>query len=209
MTYKKLTTKGKLRWWKRRLKIRENRLKRSRKKRTSLRSLIRRADRRIAKLQKELAYISDDGVSFVASFEGFPNDGRPYNDPVGHCTIGYGHLLHRGNCTNGDHKKWGQLSKAEALDLLREDLDFFAEGVKTLTPSWKTLKQNERDALISFAFNVGLGAYGSSTLLKKLNIGRKKEAADEFLKWVYADGQRLPGLERRRQAERKIFLEGH
>jgi GH24 family phage-related lysozyme (muramidase) len=168
--------------------------------------IIQTATKRIQRIKASMSTISEDCVEFVAYFEGFPNDGKPYNDPVGHCTIGFGHLIHLGNCNAFDHQKWGQLTEKEAKQLLRQDLQEFAKGVQKLTTLWPQLDQHERDALISFAFNVGLGAYGDSTLLKKLNRGDKRGAADEFPRWVYASGQKLPGLVRRREAERKMFL---
>ena len=66
--------------------------------------------------------------------------------------------------------------------------------------------QGQFDALVSFAFNLGLGALRGSTLLKKLNVGNVKGAADQFLLWVNAAGKVLPGLQKRRQDERALFL---
>lgn len=214
MNYKELTTKAKIKFWKRALKRRQERLERSQTRKKQLRQLIKKANSRIARIKTELSLVSDQGVEFVAYWEGFPNQGKPYNDPVGHCTVGYGHLLHRGNCTPDSSKAvWiegqktpGVLTKEEGKRLLKKDLTYFALGVKEKTLLWHKLTTNERDALVSFAFNVGLGAYGDSTLLKKLNRGDMPGAANEFLRWVYADGQKLPGLERRRKAEREMFL---
>lgn len=67
------------------------------------------------------------------------------------------------------------------------------------------LNQNEFDALVSFTFNVGIGAWRESTLLRKLNSSARAQAADEFERWVYAGGRKLAGLENRRLAERKLF----
>lgn len=64
------------------------------------------------------------------------------------------------------------------------------------------------DALVSFAFNVGTHAFEISTLRRKLNREEYLDAADEFLRWVYAGGRKLRGLVRRREAERALFLEG-
>ena len=61
-------------------------------------------------------------------------------------------------------------------------------------------------SLVSFFFNLGLGALGDSTLLRKLNAGDYQGAADEFPRWVKAGGQTLPGLVKRRDAERALFL---
>ena len=212
MTYKRLSTKGKIKFWTARLKLRKRRLDRSRRRREYYRGVIKKANERIAKIKSELSLISDEGVEFVAFWEGFFS--KPYNDPVGHCTVGYGHLLHRGNCVAEDmddvwiigQKKPGQLSKAEGRELLKKDLTNFAKGVRDLTDTWNKLPQNKRDALISFAYNCGLGAYQDSTLRKYVNQGDIPRAAKEFGRWVYADGQKLPGLVNRREAERKMFL---
>lgn len=201
-----MTRKQRLKYWQTRLRIRRMRVLKAVAEKKELHHLIQTATKRIQRLKSSMSTISDDCVNFVAYWEGFPNDGKPYNDPVGHCTIGFGHLIHLGKCTPFDHEQWGQLSEKEAKQLLRKDLEIFARGVKEKTTLWPKLEQHERDALISFAFNVGLGAYGSSTLLKKLNAGDKRGAANEFPRWVYASGQKLPGLVRRRDAERKMFL---
>ena len=62
-------------------------------------------------------------------------------------------------------------------------------------------------ALLSLAFNIGVGALKKSSLLRYLNLGRIDEAADEFLRWVYAGGKVSKGLQRRRESERRLFLE--
>ena len=74
--------------------------------------------------------------------------------------------------------------------------------------TWRApLNQNQFDALVSWTFNLGPGNLRSSTLLKRLNAGDYRGAADEFLKWNKADGKVLPGLTKRREAERALFLE--
>lgn len=201
-----LSRKQRLRYWQKRLRIRRMRVLQAVAQKKEMHSVIQTATKRIQRIKASMSTVSEDCVNFVAYWEGFPNDGKPYNDPVGHCTIGFGHLIHLGNCNPYDYKQWGQLSEKEAKQLLRKDLEEFAKGVKDKTTLWPKLEQHERDALISFAFNVGLGAYGDSTLLKKLNRGDKRGAAKEFPRWVYASGQKLPGLVRRREAERKMFL---
>ena len=212
MKYKELTTRAKIKFWKRVYYRRKRRLENSRNYKKRMIKLVKKAHKRIAKIKAELSLISDDGVEFVAYWEGYLS--KPYNDPVGHCTVGYGHLLHRGNCTPEDSNKvWidgqktpGVLTKQEAKKLLKKDLTYFALEVKAVTSHWYKLRQHQRDALISFAYNVGVGAYSDSTLLKKLNKGDEPGAANEFLRWVYADGIELPGLVRRRKAEREMFL---
>lgn len=68
------------------------------------------------------------------------------------------------------------------------------------------ITQNQMDALCSLVFNIGMGAFGGSTLLKCINERKWKEAADQFLRWDKAAGQVLAGLMRRRKAERELFL---
>lgn len=70
------------------------------------------------------------------------------------------------------------------------------------------LTQGQFDALVSFAYNVGSRALSTSTLLKKLNAGDIKGAADEFLRWNKSGGKVMPGLNNRRKAERDVFLKG-
>jgi lysozyme len=115
-------------------------------------------------------------------------------------TIGYGH-----NCeANKDSDKiHPPISIEEAEDLLRKDLVQFEDYVNNQVPF---LNSNQFSAVVSFAFNLGCGNLGSSTLLKKLKEGEFDGASDEFGKWVYANKKKLPGLVRRREAERQLFL---
>jgi lysozyme len=91
--------------------------------------------------------------------------------------------------------------------LLEEDLQRFEAGVLRLCPAAAD-SQCHLDALVSFAFNVGLGNLQSSTLRMKYNRGDYAGAAEEFLKWTKAGGKVLNGLVRRREAERALFLSG-
>ncbi len=154
-----------------------------------------------AKLAEPIG-ISNDGVELIASFEGFVD--HPYNDPAGHATIGFGHLIHLGPVTNADRRKWGIITRAEGKRLLLQDLAKYEQAVRKLVKV--PLSQSEFDALVSFTFNVGPNALASSTLLRKLNAGNKRGAADEFLRWNKAGGKVLPGLTRRREAERRLFV---
>jgi lysozyme len=91
--------------------------------------------------------------------------------------------------------------------LLEKDLQRFEAGVLRLCPAAAD-NQCHLDALVSFAFNVGLGNLQSSTLRMKYNRGEYDGAAEEFLKWNKAGGKVLNGLVRRREAERALFLSG-
>jgi lysozyme len=91
--------------------------------------------------------------------------------------------------------------------LLEQDLQRFENGVSRLCPA-SDGSQPQFDAIVSFAFNVGLGNLQSSTLRMKYNRGDYTGAADEFLKWNKSSGKVLQGLVRRREAERVLFLAG-
>jgi len=144
--------------------------------------------------------ISQDGINLIKHFEGFRT--KAYLDSVGVPTIGYGH-------TKG--VKMGMiLTEDKCEQLLREDLEYFEKAVDSLVKI--PITQNQFDALVSFAFNLGEGNLKKSTLLKKLNQVQYantdvwNDIADEFLKWNKAGGKILSGLTKRRLAERMMFL---
>jgi lysozyme len=146
--------------------------------------------------------LSRAGAELIARFEGFVP--RPYDDAAGHATIGFGHLIHHGRVTAADRARWGTISRERALALLSEDARDATRAVQQHVRV--ALTQEELDALVSFVFNVGAGAFESSTLLRKLNAGDRHGAADELLRWSRADGRVLAGLLSRRRAERALFL---
>ena len=146
--------------------------------------------------------LSRAGAELIARFEGFVP--RPYNDAAGHATIGFGHLIHHGLMTAADRAHWGTISRERGLTLLSEDA---REAARAVEHSVRVpLSQEQVDALVSFVFNVGVGAFGSSTLLRKLNARDRQGAADELLRWSRAGGRVLEGLLNRRRAERALFL---
>jgi len=138
---------------------------------------------------------SADCVELVKRFEGFRS--TPYLCPAGRPTIGYGH-------TSGVTLATPEITEHEGGQMLARDLASFGHGVCSLVAV--PISQGQFDALVSFAFNLGLAALQSSTLLRKLNAGELAGAADEFMRWVHANGKELPGLVRRRAAERSLFL---
>ena len=148
--------------------------------------------------------LSPRGLRFIARMEGFFPE--VYNDPAGHCTIGYGTLLHLGACTEADRLKWGRLSRSEALALMRQELMEMSFELNRLVRVGLT--SGQRDALMSFTYNCGVSALRRSTLLSLLNQRRYRQAADQLLRWDKASGQVLPGLVKRRAAERLMFLQG-
>ncbi len=157
--------------------------------------------------------ISATGLALIEQFEGF--FARPYDDPAGHATVGYGHLLHFGPVTAADRRAtWvprqqtpGQLTGAEARQLLRQQLAAdYEPAVRRLE---LPLTQSQHDALVSFVYNVGTGALAAGTGIgRALRARRWQIAADELLHWDKAGvpPQPLPGLTRRRRAERALFL---
>lgn len=139
--------------------------------------------------------ISQKGIDLIKSFEGL--ELKAYQDVVGVWTIGYG--------STGSHVKPGMvITPKEAEDLLRKDVARFEACVDKQVSV--PLTQNQFDALVSFAFNLGCGNLASSTLLRKLNAKDYKGASLEFVKWNRAGGKVLAGLTRRREAEKALFL---
>jgi len=143
--------------------------------------------------------ISNDGLLIIKHFEG--RELRAYQDSVGVWTIGYGHT----SAAGPPQVFAGQtITEQQAEEILKTDLALFEKGVRDLVKV--AINGDQFAALVSFSFNVGLGALAGSTLLRKLNSGDYQGAANEFPRWVKAGGQTLPGLVRRRDAERALFL---
>jgi len=139
--------------------------------------------------------ISQAGVDAIKAFEGLRLDA--YKCPAGIPTIGYG--------STGSHVSMGMsITEEYAEVLLREDIERFERCVNEYVTV--ELTQHMFDALVSFAFNLGCGALKRSTLLKRVNVNRKEDAANEFLRWDNAGGRKLAGLTRRRNEEREMFL---
>ena len=144
--------------------------------------------------------ISSKGLKLIKHFEGLFLE--TYLDPVGIETIGYGHT--------GEHATPGnKITEEQAEEILQEDLIGHQAAVEKYVSV--SLDQHQFDALVSFAFNVGNGAFQKSTLRRKLNNSDYEGAADELLRWNKGtiNGRKvvLPGLTRRRRAERHLFLE--
>lgn len=142
------------------------------------------------------AFISPAGLDLIKHFEGVRL--AAYLDSVGVPTIGVGHTL---GVKMGD-----RITQEQADEFLRVDIEDAEDAVHRLVTV--PLTQGQVDALVSFTFNLGVGNLGKSTLLKKLNAKDYDGAAEEFLKWCLAGGKMLPGLLKRRTAERQMFLTG-
>ena len=137
---------------------------------------------------------NDAGLELIRTSEGLRLNA--YRCPAGVWTIGYGHT--------GDVKKGDRITEHQANVVLNLDLEHSEGRVAYWVKA--PITDNQFAALVSFTFNLGEGALARSSLLKKVNAGADTAAAAEFLKWVYATGRVLPGLVRRRAAERRLFL---
>ena len=147
----------------------------------------------------EVTKVSQFGIDLIADFEGYRS--KAYDDGVGVWTIGYGTTIY----PNGIKVKRGDTCTLEqAKDYMAHDLQRFESAVyENVTVD---LNQNQFDALVSLTYNIGIGAFGKSTLLKKLNSGDYKGASNQFDVWVNAGGKRMQGLVNRRAKENEVFL---
>lgn len=136
---------------------------------------------------------SEKGLALIRSFEGLRLNA--YKCLAGVVTIGYG--------TTKGVKMGDIVTKTEAEELLQLDVQRFVDHISTLVTV--PLNQNHIDALASFVYNVGPTAFAKSTLLKYLNAGLYKDAADQFLRWNRAANNVVAGLTRRRAAEKALF----
>ena len=145
--------------------------------------------------------LGSKGLELIKSFEGFYS--KPYLDPIGIPTIGYGatYYPNKKKVTMKDKP----LTEKEASDLLKEMMVTYENDVKRLVK--RELNQNQFNALVSFTYNLGSANLGKSTLLKKVNANPcDKTIKDEFLKWNKAGGKVLNGLTRRRNAEAELYF---
>ena len=137
---------------------------------------------------------SPKGIALIIEFEGLRL--KAYQCPGGVWTIGYGHTA--------GVKPGMVITEAQAEEYLKADLIAFERYLNGLGLA---LNQNQFDALISFIYNVGTGNFSNSTLLRKVRANPQENSImDEFLRWVYSKGRVLPGLQRRRLAEMKLYF---
>ena len=137
---------------------------------------------------------SPKGIALIKEFEGLRL--KAYKCPGGVWTIGYGHTA--------GVKPGMVITEAQAEEYLKADLIAFERYLNGLGLA---LNQNQFDALVSFIYNVGTGNFSSSTLLRKVRANPQDNSImDEFLRWVYSKGRVLPGLQRRRLAEMKLYF---
>lgn len=139
---------------------------------------------------------SQQGIDFIKRHEALRL--HAYRDAVGVWTIGYGHT--------STAKQGMVITEAEAERLLRQDLKTAEEEInRHLLP----LKQHQFDSLASFVFNVGIGAFRKSTLLKRLKMDvNHPDIINQFGRWVYGGGKILKGLVKRRREEANLYMTG-
>lgn len=140
--------------------------------------------------------LSTEGYKLIKHYEGLRL--KAYQCAAGVWTIGYGHTA--------KVKKSDTITEYEADRLLQEDVKESYNVVNSVVKVPMT--QGQFDAMTSFVFNLGSGAFKASTLLKKVNREDYVGASQEFSRWVFAGNKKLPGLVKRREAERIMFLTG-
>ena len=158
--------------------------------------------------------VSDAAKAMIKHHEGVRM--RPYRCPALLWTVGVGHVIDPSHAAVKYEERrtlpipegWDRsLSMGEVDAILAQDLARFERGVARLCPS-AVNHQGRFDALVSFAFNVGLGNLQRSGLRMKHNRGEFDAAADEFMKWTKAGGKVLKGLVNRRRDEQRLYLRG-
>jgi lysozyme len=164
--------------------------------------------------------ISEKGEHLMHFFEGYRN--KPYRCSAAIWTVGWGHATYADQLALPNVRKEGytglirsdyQLkgednrvwSKDELVNLFKVDIDTFERGVLRLSPTLAH-HQSKFDAVVSFAYNAGLGNYQRSTIRMKVNRGDWDGAAEAFMSWTKAGGKEVSGLVKRRKAEVVLFL---
>jgi lysozyme len=141
-----------------------------------------------------MRYITQDGIDLIKRFEGFSS--TVYICPAGYPTIGYGHLVRSG-------ESYTEIGETEAEELLRKDVETAERAVLRLVNV--PLTDGQFDALVSFTFNLGSGAFQRSTLRRKVNRQAHAEVPAQLKRWVWAGGRKLNGLVNRRRSEAALY----
>ena len=158
--------------------------------------------------------ISKKAIEMIKHHEGVRT--KPYRCPALLWTVGVGHVIDPAHAKVPFEERrnlpipdgWNRVLGMDEVDrILAQDLVRFERGVARLCPAALN-HQGFFDALVSFAFNVGLGNLQRSGLRMKTNRGEFEEAGEEFMKWTKAGGRVLPGLVKRRNDERAMYLSG-
>lgn len=143
--------------------------------------------------------INAAGLDLIKRWEGLRL--TAYKDAVGIWTIGYGHTTEAGPPAP---KAGMKITDEEAEDILKRDLRQYERAVTkavSIVPS-----SNQFAAMTSLCFNIGPANFAKSSVVRLLNVGKPREAADAFLLWNKAGGKVLKGLTARREDEKKLFL---
>ena len=145
--------------------------------------------------------ISNNGIELIKQFEGLSL--KPYLDKVNIPTIGFGSTYYEdGTKVKLKDKPITEERATQLLEFIANKT--FSENINKVVKV--PLNQNQFDALVSFAYNIGNKNFNWSTLLKKLNLSDYEGASSEFLRWNQANGKILNGLVLRRQKEKELFL---
>jgi lysozyme len=139
------------------------------------------------------------GLDLIKSFEGLRL--KAYKCSAGVDTIGYGHTSAAGAPVV---KAGMKITAAEAEKILARDLGKYEQAVDKVVTVKPT--PNQFSAMVSLCYNIGPGNFAGSSVVRRLNAGDVKGAAEAFLLWNKVHGRALAGLTRRREAERKLFL---
>jgi len=146
--------------------------------------------------------LTKKGIDLIKRFEGFSS--KPYLCAAGVPTIGYGNTFYENGTKVTLNDSPITLERGE--ELLWFVVSVFADKVANLIKV--PISNNQFSALVSLTYNIGMGNFASSTLLKKLNAGDYQGAADQILRWNRARGKESLGLTNRRIAERELFVLG-
>lgn len=139
-----------------------------------------------------------NAIDLIKQFEGFCAEA--YKCPAGVWTIGYGTTR-----INGQPVTQGMtITQDQALQLVQQEVNKLWSQIESILKV--KINDNQMNALVDFAYNLGFGSLKNSTLMRLVNESKFDEAANQFPRWVYAGGKVLPGLVRRREAERQLFL---
>ena len=142
--------------------------------------------------------VTSEGLALIKGFEGVRTEA--YRDAAGIWTIGYGHT---GSAGAPPVHAGMRISRSTALAILKRDVETFADGVRRLLKV--DLSDAQFSSLVSFAYNIGLGNFRSSSVLKAVNARDFDQVPRRLALWVKAGGRVLPGLVRRRAAEAEMF----
>ena len=152
----------------------------------------------VAGFKQKAKSVSTSGMALICSFEGLKL--KAYDDGVGVWTIGFGTTIY----PNGIKVKKGDTcTEAQAKAYMAHDLKKFESAVNSAVTV--SINQNQFDALVSLAYNIGTSGFKNSTLVKKLNAGDIRGAAAQFDVWNKGGGKVMQGLVNRRAVERKLF----